>query len=91
MSTIRAATSLKQEQKGRIFAVFQPHRYTRTKHLAQEFGAAFAEADFAVITDIYSAGEPPIEGISGKTIYESVAQTGHPHALYVQSTADICE
>ncbi len=91
MATICAATSLKKEQKGRIFAVFQPHRYSRTKHLAQEFGPAFVEADFAVITDVYSAGEPPIEGISGKTIHESVVQAGHPHALYVQSAADICE
>ena len=91
MATIRAATSLKQEQKGRIFAVFQPHRYTRTKHLAQEFGPAFAEADFAVITDVYSAGETPIEGISGKTIHESVAKAGHPQASYVQSVDDICE
>jgi UDP-N-acetylmuramate--alanine ligase len=91
MATIRAALSLKEEQKGRIFAVFQPHRYTRTKHLAREFGPAFADADVVVITDVYSAGEPAIEGISGKTIYESIAQAGHPRVSYVQSAADICD
>lgn len=56
----------------RIICVFQPHRFTRTLHLYEEFGSAFSNADITVITDIYGAGEAPIEGISGKTIFDEV-------------------
>lgn len=56
----------------RIVCVFQPHRYTRTLHLYEEFGKAFVSADKVFITDIYSAGEQQIEGISGKTIFDEV-------------------
>lgn len=56
----------------RIICVFQPHRFTRTLHLYEEFGKAFSNADIVIITDIYSAGEAPIEGITGKTIYDEV-------------------
>ena len=69
----KAATS------GRIVCVFQPHRYSRTQLLAREFGPAFAPADVLVLTDIYSAGEEPIDGISGETILREVQrQTGQP-------------
>lgn len=69
----KAATS------GRVVCVFQPHRFSRTQLLAREFGAAFAPADVLVLTDIYSAGEDPIEGISGETILREVQQqTGQP-------------
>ena len=43
----------------RVVAVFQPHRFSRTAALAPEFGTAFADADVLVVTDVYSAGEPP--------------------------------
>ena len=69
----KAATS------GRVVCVFQPHRFSRTQLLAREFGSAFAPADLLVLTDIYSAGEDPIEGISGETILREVQrQTGQP-------------
>jgi len=69
----KAATS------GRVVCVFQPHRFSRTQLLAREFGSAFAPADVLVLTDIYSAGEDPIEGISGETILREVQQqTGQP-------------
>ena len=48
----------------RVLAVFQPHRYTRTAHLLDDFGPCFADADRVFVLDIYPAGEPPIEGIS---------------------------
>jgi UDP-N-acetylmuramate--alanine ligase len=48
----------------RVFVVFQPHRYTRTKDLMNEFGAALAGADEVILTDIYPAGEAPIPGIT---------------------------
>ena len=58
----------------RIVAVFQPHRYTRTAELAQEFGSAFADADVLVVTDVYSAGEAPIPGVSGRLVADAVAE-----------------
>ena len=67
----------KSATAGRVVCVFQPHRYSRTQLLAREFGTAFAPADVLVLTDIYSAGEEPIPGISGETILREVqSQTG---------------
>jgi UDP-N-acetylmuramate--alanine ligase len=56
----------------RIVAVFQPHRFTRTAALASEFGSAFADADVLVVTDIYSAGERPVPGVSGRLVADAV-------------------
>ncbi|MBI4744373.1 MAG: UDP-N-acetylmuramate--L-alanine ligase [Actinobacteria bacterium] len=56
----------------RIVAIFQPHRYSRTKYLYDDFGDAFNDSDLAIITDIYPAGENPIPGISGKLIVDSI-------------------
>jgi UDP-N-acetylmuramate--alanine ligase len=56
----------------RVVAVFQPHRYSRTVELAEEFGSAFADADELVVTDIYSAGEPPVPGVSGRLVADAV-------------------
>jgi UDP-N-acetylmuramate--alanine ligase len=55
-----------------VVAVFQPHRYTRTRDLAAEFGQALALADVIAITDVYGAGEPAIEGVSGRRLVEAV-------------------
>ena len=66
-STLSAA---RQTEPKRLICVFQPHRYTRTKLLAKEFSTAFTAADLLILTDVYSAGEEPIEGISGKTILD---------------------
>lgn len=67
-ATIQAA---RNAHPGRLIAVFQPHRYTRTEHLYREFGAAFGQADRVILTDIYSAGEAPISGVSGALIFEA--------------------
>ncbi len=56
----------------RVVAVFQPHRFSRTAVLAPEFGTAFAEADVLVVTDIYSAGERPVPGVSGRLVADAV-------------------
>ncbi|MFA5928733.1 MAG: UDP-N-acetylmuramate--L-alanine ligase [Candidatus Margulisiibacteriota bacterium] len=58
--------------KSRVICVFQPHRYTRTMFLAKEFAAAFHDADVAIITDIYAAGESPIRGVSGRSIFNEM-------------------
>jgi len=56
----------------RVLVVFQPHRYTRTAQLAEEFGAALAEADEVVLTDVYAAGEAPIPGATVDSIAEAL-------------------
>jgi UDP-N-acetylmuramate--alanine ligase len=56
----------------RIVAVFQPHRFSRTAALAPEFGTAFSEADILIVTDVYSAGEPPVPGVSGRLVADAV-------------------
>ena len=67
---------------GRIFAVFQPHRYTRTLHLFNDFARAFNLADVVLILDIYPAGETPIEGISTQALIEKIKSFGHKKAIY---------
>ena len=85
--TLAAAKSL---EFGRVVVLFQPHRYSRTESLALEFGDAFGDADHVVLMDVYSAGEAPIPGVSGKTVLESVLRA-HPktNAAYLPHRADI--
>ncbi|PYI47619.1 MAG: UDP-N-acetylmuramate--L-alanine ligase, partial [Verrucomicrobia bacterium] len=66
----------------RVLAMFQPHRYSRTKALCSEFGCAFDEVDRVVVTDVYPASEPPIPGISGQTIVDEIVKRGHRGASY---------
>lgn len=58
----------------RVVAVFQPHRYTRTRMLAGDFGASFGAADIVVVTDVYGAGEEPEPGVTGKLIADSIME-----------------
>jgi UDP-N-acetylmuramate--alanine ligase len=58
---------------GRVLVLFQPHLYSRTRHLAREFGAALAAADVVAVTDVYRAREQPVEGVTGKLIVDAVA------------------
>ena len=57
---------------GARWVVFQPHRYSRTAAFARDFGEAFDAADRVVILDVYSAGEAPVPGVSGKTIVDAI-------------------
>jgi UDP-N-acetylmuramate--alanine ligase len=57
---------------GTRWVVFQPHRYSRTAAFARDFGAAFDDADRVVILDVYSAGEAPVPGVSGKTVVDAI-------------------
>jgi UDP-N-acetylmuramate--alanine ligase len=66
----------------RIFAIFQPHRYTRTFHLFDDFARAFNLADVALILDIYPAGENPIDGITTPALIEQLKSFGHKNAIY---------
>ena len=60
---------------GRILVLFQPHLYSRTRHLAHEFGTALAAADVVAVTDVYRAREQPHEGVTGKLVVDALAET----------------
>ena len=66
----------------RLLVLFQPHRYTRTQHLWEDFRLSFNQADVLVITDIYAAGEAPIEGITGERLAEAISAAGHKKVIY---------
>ncbi len=72
-------------QYGQIHVLFQPHRYSRTKHLIEDFGKAFHQADHVHILDIYAASESPIEGVSSHTLIDRVRSYGHRSAEYAPS------
>ena len=67
----------------RIHVLFQPHRYTRTLHLLDDFARAFHQADTVFVMDIYAASEKPIEGVSAESLVERIRQFGHRGAEYV--------
>ncbi|RMH31132.1 MAG: UDP-N-acetylmuramate--L-alanine ligase [Nitrospirae bacterium] len=75
----------------RLIAVFQPHRYTRTRDLAEEFGQVFDQADVVFVTEIYPAGETPLPGITGEMIAEHIRKTGHPAVHWVERRENLVE
>lgn len=90
--TLAAARSrLRAGKSERLIGVFQPHRYSRTAMLAAEFGRAFRQADMVIVSDIYPAGEEPLEGVSGRNIFDHVVSDGHRGAHYIPETEDIAE
>jgi UDP-N-acetylmuramate--alanine ligase len=66
--------ALREQGDGRILALFQPHLYSRTRHLARETAAALAGADLVAVTEIYAAREEPVEGVSGKLVLDALAE-----------------
>ena len=72
-ATLQTARSLKSK---RVVVLFQPHRYTRTQALADDFGKVLQAADLVFITDIYAASEKPIKGVSGETLVEAMKRHG---------------
>ncbi len=73
----------------RIVAVFQPHRYSRLSHLMKAFATAFNQADVLIVTEVYPAGEAPIEGVSGKALYEEIVQFGHKQVRFEPDLAKV--
>jgi UDP-N-acetylmuramate--alanine ligase len=72
----------------KVHVVFQPHRYTRTRDLIEEFTTAFGDADSLFVLDIYAASEKPIEGVSGEALAGTIREKGGRSAQYVSSFAD---
>jgi len=84
-SEIRATLeAVRSGWKGRVIALFQPHRFTRTRDLLPEFGTAFHNADRVLVCDIYPAGEERIENLTGADVALSIASHGHRNSEFVQ-------
>jgi UDP-N-acetylmuramate--L-alanine ligase/UDP-N-acetylenolpyruvoylglucosamine reductase len=85
-ATIAAARTLLAKGNGagyqRLIVAFQPHRYTRTRALLEEFGTAFDGADKLFLTDIYAASEKPIEGINGRRLHQTVVTSGQSGVVF---------
>jgi len=75
----------------RLVVVFQPHRYTRTKELYDEFVKAFYDADVLVVTDIYAAGEQPIEGVSAESLARSIKNHGQKEVTHISSREQLLD
>jgi UDP-N-acetylmuramate--alanine ligase len=73
----------------RTIVIFQPHRYTRTKDLMKDFATAFYQADVLILTDIYAAGETPIEGVTGERLYETIKGHGHKEVMFIKNKNEI--
>ncbi len=91
-SEIRATLQAAKAGWGRrLLVIFQPHRYTRTHHLWNEFLTAFHEADSLVLMDVYPAGEEPIEGADSERLSRHIRQAGHRDVLYVGDRTRLVE
>lgn len=80
---IRATLAAARTGRRRVVVLFQPHRYSRTAALLNEFSRCFYDADVVLVTDIYAAGEDPIEGISAQSLAEDIERFGHRNVKYV--------
>jgi UDP-N-acetylmuramate--alanine ligase len=72
----------------KVHVIFQPHRYTRTRDLMEEFTSAFNDADSLFVLDIYAASEPPIEGITGEALAQKIREKTVKCGRYARSTAE---
>ncbi len=73
----------------RVVVAFQPHRYTRTHDLFQEFATSFNDADVLFVTSVYAAGEEPIEGATGQALADAIAAHGHKDVTFVEKRTDL--
>jgi len=89
---IRATLSaVRSMWNGRVVVVFQPHRYTRTRALMDEFVTSFNEADLLIVTEIYAASEEKVEGVSGQVLAEKIKASGHRNVMFAPTKEDAAE
>jgi UDP-N-acetylmuramate--alanine ligase len=88
IATLEAA---RRAYRGRVIVAFQPHRYSRTQHLFDDFTRAFNKADEVWVTDIYRAGEAPIPGISGEVLAQAIKSHGHRSVAYSGDRGELAE
>ncbi|MFZ5596342.1 MAG: UDP-N-acetylmuramate--L-alanine ligase [Bacillota bacterium] len=87
-ATLKAA---RQVGKNRIITVFQPHRYSRTSLLREDFGKAFLDSDVVVVNEIYSAGEQPMEGVNAGIIIDEMKRSGQGEVIYIGTLEETVE
>jgi UDP-N-acetylmuramate--alanine ligase len=83
-ATLRGA---REAFERRVVCLFQPHRYTRTRDLHDEFATAFNDADVLLLTDVYAAGEEPIPGVTAAALAERIRACGHRDVTHVPRAA----
>lgn len=88
-AVLKAARTTVAENNGRVIAVFQPHRYSRVHDLFDDFCTCFNDADYAIIADVYSAGEEPIKGCEKEDIVEGLIHAGHKNATILRNENDL--
>ncbi len=84
-------SAIRRMWKDRIIVAFQPHRYTRTQGLMEQFATSFNEADILILTEIYAASEDPIEGISGSNLAEKIRMSGHKNVIFAPTREDVVQ
>jgi UDP-N-acetylmuramate--alanine ligase len=75
----------------RLLVLFQPHRFTRTQHLWDDFCRAFNQADLLILTDIYAASEAPIRGITAAALADAIRAAGHKNVVYCSTLQESIE
>ncbi|MCC6652148.1 MAG: UDP-N-acetylmuramate--L-alanine ligase [Candidatus Eisenbacteria bacterium] len=85
---VAATLGAARQQGGRVLVVFQPHRYSRTDALREEFGRCFGDADHVWVLDVYAAGEAPIPGVTGRTVVEAAHLQGATHVEFAAGMAE---
>ncbi len=78
-------------EKRRLIVVFQPHRYTRTHLLFDDFLTSFYQADHLVVTALYPAGEQPIEGVHSEALYQGIKDHGHKSVVYLDRHKNVVD
>jgi UDP-N-acetylmuramate--alanine ligase len=85
-ATLDAASELGYD---RIISVFQPHRYTRTEALMDDFARCFDKADLLIVMDVFSAGETPIPGVSGRVLAQRTSELGNVDVVSIDRRKDV--
>jgi UDP-N-acetylmuramate--alanine ligase len=88
---VAATLAAARQLGGRVLVIFQPHRYTRTAALREEFGRCFGHADRVWVLDVYAAGEAAIAGVSGRTVSDSAREQGAAHVEFAPTPAAAAE
>lgn len=82
LRAVKESLQVSRQETAKLIVLFQPHRYTRTKDLLDEFSVSFRDADLLVVLDIYPAGELPIEGVTSENLVEKIREAGLNDVIY---------
>jgi UDP-N-acetylmuramate--alanine ligase len=83
--------AIRESWKRPLTVIFQPHRYSRTRDLFEDFLTAFEGADRLILTEIYPAGEDPAPGVTGEALYQAIKRKGHLDIEFVPDKSQIVE